>query len=44
VLKKPAPYFYATDDALAELIALYGRLNAGDRAALLAMARKRDFE
>jgi transcriptional regulator with XRE-family HTH domain len=42
VLKKPAPYFYATDDALAELIALYGHLGASDRAALLTMARKRE--
>ena len=44
VLKKPAPYFYATDEALAELIELYGRLNASDRAAVLAVARKRDTE
>jgi transcriptional regulator with XRE-family HTH domain len=42
VLKKPAPYFYATDDALAELIAVYGRLSASERAAVLAMARKRE--
>jgi transcriptional regulator with XRE-family HTH domain len=39
VLKKPAPYFYAVDENLAELIAIYGQLTARDRANLLATAR-----
>lgn len=38
-LRKPAPYFYATDDHLAELIALYGTLPSGKRRQLLAAAR-----
>jgi transcriptional regulator with XRE-family HTH domain len=41
VLKKPAPYFYATDDSLAELIALYGQLSGTDRAKVLALLRRR---
>ena len=32
---KPAPYFYSHDDALAELIAADGRMNASERAACL---------
>jgi transcriptional regulator with XRE-family HTH domain len=40
VLKRPAPFFYAVDDSLAELIALYDRLSASERAKLLATARK----
>jgi len=39
VLKKPAPYFYAVDDNLAELIAVYGQLTARDRVNLVATAR-----
>lgn len=39
VLKKPAPFFYASDESLSELIAIYGRLGATDRAKLLAAAR-----
>jgi transcriptional regulator with XRE-family HTH domain len=42
VLKKPAPYFYAVDDALAELIATYGRLTVAERAKVLATVRKRE--
>lgn len=41
VLKKPAPYFYAVDDALAELIAIYGRLSVSERAKVLVLAQKR---
>lgn len=39
VLKKPAPYFYAVDENLAELIAIYGQLSTRDRARVLAAAR-----
>jgi len=42
VLKKPAPYFYAVDDALAEFIATYSRLSVAERAKVLAMMRKRE--
>lgn len=44
VLKKPAPYFYAVDDALVELIATYGRLTVAERAKVLAMVRKREVK
>ena len=40
VLKKPAPYFYAVDDGLAEWIAVYGRLSGTARAKLLATTKK----
>ena len=40
VLKRPAPFFYAADDALAELIANYGRVSATQRNRLLVMSRK----
>lgn len=40
VLKKPAPYFYTVDDSLAEIISIYGRLTATERAKLLAAARR----
>jgi transcriptional regulator with XRE-family HTH domain len=41
VLKKPAPFFYAADDSLAELIASYGKLSVSDREKLLGSALKR---
>lgn len=41
VLNKPAPYFYATDDDLAELISLYGQLSSTERLKLLAALRKK---
>ena len=44
MLKKPAPYFYAVDDALVELIATYGRLTVAERAKVLAMVRKREVK
>ena len=40
VLKKPVPFFYTADDALAEIIAVYGRISSSDRAKLIAYARK----
>jgi transcriptional regulator with XRE-family HTH domain len=40
VLNKPVPFFYAADDSLAEIIAIYGRLTASDRGKLIAYARK----
>jgi transcriptional regulator with XRE-family HTH domain len=40
VLKKPAPYFYANDDALAELISLYGALSPSEKTALLTRVRE----
>ena len=39
VLKKPAPFFYATDESLADLIAAYGRASAVERAKLLSIAK-----
>jgi transcriptional regulator with XRE-family HTH domain len=41
VLRKPAAYFYAADESLAELIGLYGQLTVPGRASLLAAARSR---
>jgi transcriptional regulator with XRE-family HTH domain len=38
VMDVPAAFFYATDDALAEWIFRFGRLNARNRARLLKMA------
>ena len=38
VLDVPTAYFYAEDDNLAELIMLFGKLNATDRKALLNFA------
>lgn len=40
VLKRPAAYFYATDDSLAEFIEIYGKLGTAERARLLMAARK----
>ncbi|MEJ0038730.1 MAG: helix-turn-helix transcriptional regulator [Gammaproteobacteria bacterium] len=40
VLKKPVPFFSAADDSLAEVLAIYGRINSSDRAKLIAYARK----
>ena len=39
VLGVPAAYFYAEDDNLAELIALFGKLRATERKSLLASVR-----
>jgi len=39
VLGAPAAYFYAEDDSLAELILIFGRLNAQDRKRLAAFAQ-----
>jgi hypothetical protein len=39
VLKKPPPFFYATDESLAELIAAYGRASAVGRAKLLSVVK-----
>jgi transcriptional regulator with XRE-family HTH domain len=38
VMNVPAAFFYATDDALAEWILKFGRLNARNRGKLLEMA------
>lgn len=38
VLKVPAPYFYAEDDALARIILAVGQLPAKERAKLLESA------
>lgn len=38
VLCVPAAYFYAEEDVLAELIALFGKLKTSDRKLLLAYA------
>lgn len=40
VLKLPPAYFYTSDEPLAELIAIYGRLSAAARLDLIAGARK----
>jgi transcriptional regulator with XRE-family HTH domain len=40
VLKRPAPFFYAADDVLAEVIEIYGSLGAEQRAKMLTAARK----
>ena len=39
-LKIPAPYFYAKDDGLAELIRCYGQLNAEGRESVMEAARR----
>lgn len=39
VLKVPTAYFYAADDALAELILSFGRLNSSRRKTLVAHAQ-----
>lgn len=38
VLGVPAAYFYAEDEALAELIAVFGKMKATDRKSLLVFA------
>ena len=38
VLKVPAPYFYARDDDLAQIILRFGQLSASRRKALLKAA------
>lgn len=38
VLGVPAAYFYAEDDTLAELIAMYGQLKIAERKDLLALS------
>jgi len=38
VLGVPAAYFYAEDDQLAELVALFGRLNADEHKTLMDFA------
>jgi len=40
VLKRPAAFFYATEDELADLISLFGRMSTKDRALLLTRARR----
>jgi transcriptional regulator with XRE-family HTH domain len=40
VLKRPVPFFYAADDLLAEIIAIYGQIDSSDRAKLLSYARR----
>ena len=42
VLEVPTAYFYAEDDNLAELIMLFGKLNATDRKALLNFSESLD--
>lgn len=39
-LKMPPAYFYAADENLAELIAIYGQLSATERLNVLTLARK----
>ncbi len=38
VLRVPSAYFYAEEDALAELIALFGQMRATERHSLLSFA------
>jgi len=40
VLRRPTPYFYAVDEALAELIAIYGELPPTSKEHLLEIARQ----
>lgn len=40
VLNLPPTYFFATDEALAELIAIFGRLSAADRSTLMTSVRR----
>lgn len=40
VLKLPPAYFYTADEQLAELIAIYGRLSAGERLNFIGSVRK----
>lgn len=40
VLRIPAPYFYAKDDRLAELIRSYGQLSAEEQEKIIETARR----
>lgn len=40
VLTMPPTYFYAADESLAELIAIYGQFSVTERLSVLSVARK----
>ena len=42
VLSFPVPYFYATDDEMAEMIVEFGKLSSKKRREVIALLRKCD--